>query len=193
MEIKQKIVPDRDQEEKTLLDEDHQIIRLVLNGEANQYRKLVEKYQNPVFNLFLRMLKNEGQAKEYTQQTFVKAYEALNKFRFEHRFFSWIYRIAINLALSSLKQQRKYAGMQSMNEVVVTEKYPDDKNEVLRKVLNMLNEKQRVVIDLKYFSGLSYKEIAETLQLPEKRVKSRLYDARVRIKELLEKADYFNR
>jgi len=193
LEIKQKIVPDRDQEEKTLLDEDHQIIRLVLNGEANQYRKLVEKYQNPVFNLFLRMLKNEGQAKEYTQQTFVKAYEALNKFRFEHRFFSWIYRIAINLALSSLKQQRKYAGMQSMNEVVVTEKYPDDKNEVLRKVLNMLNEKQRVVIDLKYFSGLSYKEIAETLQLPEKRVKSRLYDARVRIKELLEKADYFNR
>ncbi|HKK09975.1 MAG TPA: RNA polymerase sigma factor [Bacteroidales bacterium] len=193
MEIKQKIVPDRDQEEKTLLDEDHQIIRLVLNGETNQYRKLVEKYQNPVFNLFLRMLKNEGQAKEYTQQTFVKAYEALNKFRFEHRFFSWIYRIAINLALSSLKQQRKYAGMQSMNEVVVTEKYPDDKNEVLRKVLNMLNEKQRVVIDLKYFSGLSYKEIAETLQLPEKRVKSRLYDARVRIKELLEKADYFNR
>jgi len=193
LEIKQKIVPDRDQEEKTLLDEDHQIIRLVLNGETNQYRKLVEKYQNPVFNLFLRMLKNEGQAKEYTQQTFVKAYEALNKFRFEHRFFSWIYRIAINLALSSLKQQRKYAGMQSMNEVVVTEKYPDDKNEVLRKVLNMLNEKQRVVIDLKYFSGLSYKEIAETLQLPEKRVKSRLYDARVRIKELLEKADYFNR
>ena len=190
MEIKQKTAPEK---EKSLLDEDHQIISMVLNGETNQYRKLVEKYQNPVFNLFLRMLKNEGQAKEYTQQTFVKAFEALDRFRFEHRFFSWLYRIAINQALSVLKKQKRFTGLEDMNEIAVHEKHPDDKSELLKRALNNLNEKQRVVIDLKYFSGLSYKEMAETLQLPEKKVKSRLYEARIKIKELLENAYYFNR
>lgn len=174
--------------------QDHALIRQVLGGDVNQYRHLVEKYQVPVYNLFLRMLKDAGQANELTQQTFVKAYMALEKFRFEYRFYSWIYRIAINLALSTIKRQKRNVGLEQVAEMAAQTAEQGNPDEIILKAaIKKLRDKHRIVIELKYFSEMSYNDIAETLELPEKRVKSRLYDARLQLKALLEEAGYFNR
>lgn len=174
-------------------DEDHQIIRAVMQGYVNDYGLLVEKYQIPIFNLLLRMLHDRDESEELTQQVFVKAYEALPTFRFEFRFFSWLYRIAVNQALSHIKKQRKFVALENIKDVADEQKDQNpDKNLLLRLMINKMKDKYKTVILLKYFQQLSYQEVAFVLNIPEKKVRSRLYDARIQLKSLLEKNGYYH-
>lgn len=177
---------------QTIFDEDHLTVRQVLNESANAYKVLINKYQVPIYNLFLRMLHNREEAEELTQEAFVKAYEALPGFRFEYRFFSWLYRIAVNLALNDLKKQRRFVGSEYLNNI------PDEKDEKntensehMKWAVDQLKDIYKAVIVLKYYQQLSYQEVAFALNIPEKKVRSRLYDARLRLKTILEKSNYY--
>ncbi|MDA3944760.1 MAG: RNA polymerase sigma factor [Bacteroidetes bacterium] len=178
--------------EKPAWDEDHITVRLVLNESVNAYEILINKYQAPIYNLFLRMLHNREEAEELTQETFVKAYEALPGFRFEYRFFSWLYRIAVNLALNDLKKQKRFVGSEYLKNI------PDEKDdktaenkEHMKWAVDQLKDIYKAVIVLKYYQQLSYQELAFALNIPEKKVRSRLYDARLQLKTFLERSNYY--
>lgn len=172
--------------------EDHKIIRQVLDGDVNAYGKLVKKHQQAVFNLLTAMLRDQEQARELTQQAFVQSYEALGSFRFRYKYFSWLYRIAINLALNELKKRKKYVGLDAIRSMKNEEMFEEDEKKVmLNKAIGKLKEKYRLLISMKYDQDMTYHDIAETLGIPEKKVKSRLFDARVQLKEMLVGTGYF--
>ncbi len=173
-------------------EEDYDIIRMVIHGSVNDYAILVNRYQVPVYNLFLRMLHDREEAKEMTQAVFVKAYEALPTFRFSHRFFSWLYRIAINMALNHLKKKKKYVGMEQLiNMSAETDEQKSETDALMKKAVDQLKNQYKAVVVLKYYQQLSYREIAFALEIPEKKVRSRLYDARLQLKEKLEESGYY--
>jgi RNA polymerase sigma-70 factor, ECF subfamily len=173
-------------------DEDQEIIREVLFRSVEAYRLLVSKYQVPVYNLLLRMVHDQDNARELTQEVFVKAYKALPIFRFEFRFFSWLYRMAVNLALNHLKMQKGYVSLELIKNMPVEEDEKDDEKHLqLKMAVNQLKDKYKALVVLKYYQQLSYTEIACILKLPEKKVRSRLYDARMQLKNMLERSGYF--
>ncbi len=176
----------------TEIDEDHDVIRQVIEGDVNKYRVLVEKHQRAVFNLCYKMLNNYEDAEELTQDIFVRAYEHLAGFRFKYRFFSWIYRIAINRTLAYIKQQRKQTGIEGIRyKLTETDEAEKDRNEHLKLAIDLLQENHKTVIILKYYEQLSYKEMSVILEIPEKTIRSRLYDARIKMKQVLEETGYF--
>jgi RNA polymerase sigma-70 factor, ECF subfamily len=166
--------------------DDHEVIRRVLSGNVNDYRILVEKYQNLVFNLFMKMLQNKSEAFEQTQVLFVKTYTMLPSFRFENKFFSWIYRIAINQALNQIRIRRRFSGNNLPESFSPPNSEPDqDIRKEVSGALNLLKDQHKIVIVLKYYRQLSYNEMAFVLGVSEQKVKSRLFEARLELKKIL--------
>ncbi len=187
-EINQKLAKQRETEAT----EDLRLVSMVLDGQVNAFRHLVEKYQSPVYNLIVKIIHDKDEAKEITQEVFVKAYESLASFRSDHKFFSWIYRIAVNAALNQLKRQKKMVGLDTLKGVSdAAEELLNEREQLLQKAIKLLNEKYSVLIVLKYYEQMSYKEVAETMAITEKKVRSRLFEARQQLKEMLEKTSYF--
>lgn len=176
-------------------DNDFDIIRSVLNGQVNQYKTLVERYQSAIYHLLVQMIQHQDEAKGLTQEVFVKAYENLEKFNFKSKFFSWIYRIAINTAITYRKQQKRFVDIEELPQQI--DKPAEDnllakeKSAMLKKAISKLADKYQAVIALRYFEQLSYAEIADMLNITEKKVKSRLFDARKMLRTLLEESGYF--
>ena len=172
--------------------QDNELVRRCLKGETSAFETLIDKYQKPIFNLAFRMTKNMEDAEDLTQTVFIKAFQKLELFRFNYKFFSWIYRIAVNESLNFLNQRKRLAELDI--KVVSSEKTPDEivqDEELSRQVqdgLMVLNPEYRILIILKHFHMLSYREIAYIVDIPEKKVKSRLFTARHLLKDaLLEK------
>ncbi len=171
------------------------IIKLIQQGDTRSYKQLVSKYQWPVFNLMFNMTHNRTFAEELTQDVFVRAYENLHSFDFNHRFFSWLYRIAINLAISQNNRMKRYddtghfpdLSLNSVEEKLIG----NERLLMLHDAIAKLNEKHRPVIVLYYFDQLTYAEISELLNITEKKVKSRLFEARKKLKKILGKSNYF--
>ncbi|MBN1927224.1 MAG: RNA polymerase sigma factor [Prolixibacteraceae bacterium] len=178
------------------MEEDKYIIENILAGNTNGYRQLVHKYQGPVFRIVLKIVGNNEDAREVTQDVFVKTYESLYQYNNKYKFFSWLYRIAINNALMYMKQKNKYIPIDKIQNQMVdnveSNKSEETRDRFLNQSINMLPEKYKSVILLKYYAGLSYTEIAETTGIPEKKVKSRLFDARKLLKDHLLKINFFS-
>lgn len=162
--------------------EEYDIIRRVQQGHINDFEHLVKGHQAAVISLLYQMLGRAEEAEEVAQDVFVKAYENIGSFNFKSKFFSWIYRIAINTAISHKKKEQRFLRPEHMpeqshdpTENTVLEK---ERNVILKKAIDQLKEKYQILIFLSYFEQLSYAEIAEVLDIPEKKVKSRLFDAR---------------
>lgn len=163
-------------------------IEAIIAGQTGRYRSLVERYQNPVFRVIYKIVNDYQEAGELTQDVFVKAYESLNQYNPEYKFFSWIYRMAINRALLHLRNRKPYVELDKIpsRENVMDETASYDvitKKSLVDKAVNELNESYRMVIQLKYYADLSYAEMAEVLGIPEKTIKSRLFDARMILKD----------
>jgi RNA polymerase sigma-70 factor (ECF subfamily) len=167
------------------------IIKAILAGKTAHYGVLVEQYQNPVFRVIFNIVNNYEEARELTQDVFVKAYESLHQYNPEYKFFSWIYRIAINRALLFVRNKKPYVPLDKIALHEETAPGPETeydlktRDALVGKAVGSLKEKYKAVILLKYYAGLSYGEIAETLEIPEKTVKSRLFDARMLLKDKL--------
>ena len=171
------------------------IIESIIAGQIDQYEILVGKYQNPVFRLILKIVGNYDDAKDLTQDVFVKTFESIKQYKPQYKFFSWIYRIAINEALLFVKRKKNFRQIESVTDPAwhLPEQTPDyeSRDKLLSFAINDLAESYKSVILLKYYSDLSYTEISETLSIPEKTVKSRLFDARKMLREKLIKSDFF--
>ena len=169
--------------------QDSELVRDSLRGERKAFETIVESYQKPIFNVALKILHRVDDAEDITQSVFIKAYENLSKFNTKYRLFSWLYRIAINESLNLQKLQRRNVSLDVT--LVSSEPTPEElcqdnqANQAVHEAVDKLKADYQVVIILKHFQGLSYEQISEILEVPEKTVKSRLYDARQLLRDIL--------
>ncbi len=147
-----------------------------------------------MFNLALRMSGNAEDARDLVQVVFIKAYQRLESFDGRSRFFSWLYRIAINESLNFLSRRKRQVELDE--QLISSERSPDEHAEsgeeerMVQAALQDLTPEYRQVIILRHFLDLSHVEMGGVLRLPEKTVKSRLHTARVRMGEALRKRGY---
>jgi RNA polymerase sigma-70 factor, ECF subfamily len=155
-----------------------------LEGDHDAFQNLVDRYHRPFFTFALRVLGNREEASDAVQTTFVKVYENLRTFDQSRRFFSWAYRILVNECLNVRRAQRPsepidpnlVAGSSPLEDVERKER----RREVQAAILQLPIEYRDVIV-LHYFNGLTYEDISDTLGVPQKTVKSRLYTARQRL------------
>jgi RNA polymerase sigma-70 factor (ECF subfamily) len=169
--------------------DDAAIVARCLAGCPETFAELVDRYERVIYNLIYRMVRDSDEACDITQDVFVRAYERLHTFDPRFKFFSWLYRIAVNCALNHLHRRRRQQPVDA--ELRWQRPGPDadcvhsDMNVHLQRALAAVALDYRVVLILKHFVFLSYREIGELLDLPEKTVKSRLYSGRQLLKDAL--------
>jgi RNA polymerase sigma-70 factor, ECF subfamily len=168
---------------------DQALVARCRRGDLQALEALVEEYQKPVYNAAYRILGNRDDAADATQATFLKAFENLDGYDPQYKFFSWIYRIAINESINQSKRIRRHEPLDEGEPATEPGPYDEVANSHLSReiqdALMALNEDYRTVIVLRHFSDLSYRQISDILRIPEKTVKSRLYSARQLMKEQL--------
>ena len=167
------------------------LVEACLSGDPSAFGVLVDSYEGKLFNVALQITGSRDDAMDVTQSAFVKAYEKLHTFDPSYRFFSWIYRIAINEALNLTRRKGASAALDP--EIGLAADDPErlcsdrEFRRLLYQAVGELSQEQRVVVILKHLQGISYREIAENLGITEALVKSRLFSARQRLRELLER------
>jgi RNA polymerase sigma-70 factor (ECF subfamily) len=171
-------------------DRDLALLEDCKRGDRQALDSLVRRYERPIYNAAFRMLGNPDEAADVMQTTFLKAFENLDRFNPKFKFFSWIYRIAINESINQLNRRGRQEPL--AESLVSATSGPDENLDVGRKsrqvqaVLMTLQEDHRSVIVLRHYSECSYRQIGEILQIPEKTVKSRLFTARQVMKQKLQ-------
>jgi RNA polymerase sigma-70 factor (ECF subfamily) len=174
--------------------EEDALVAAARAGDTRAFGTLVEAYGRPVFNVALRMTGNSEDARDLVQVVFVKAYERLDSFDGRSRFFSWVYRIAINESLNFVSRRKRQVELD--DQMVSNERSPDEhtatgeEERMVQAALLDLTPEYRQVIVLRHFLDMSHIEMGNVLRLPEKTVKSRLHTARVRLGEALRKRGY---
>ncbi|NIP18303.1 MAG: sigma-70 family RNA polymerase sigma factor [Xanthomonadales bacterium] len=177
-------------------DSDTALLEDCKNGDRKALDSLVRRYERPVYNAAFRMLGNPDEAADVTQTVFLKAFENLDRFDPKYRFFSWIYRIAVNESINQFNRNKRAEPLAD-NEAS-SEPGPERAvesgliNEELQAALMALHEDHRAVIVLRHFTGYSYRQIGEILDIPEKTVKSRLFSARQKMRDRLERRGVFS-
>jgi RNA polymerase sigma-70 factor (ECF subfamily) len=167
-------------------------------GDTEAFGELVRRYQKTVFRIVLRMVKSQDDADDLTQDTFVRAHRGLKTFKEEFDFHPWLYRIAVNQAINFINKRKRQATV-DVDAVPESEIKPGttpespmqaaSRQELLGRLevaLERLPEEQRTVFLLRVQEGLSYEEIAKTMDTPKGTVMSRLARARMALRKHLE-------
>jgi len=168
--------------------DDTALVARTLEGDAGAFEQLVTRYQRVLFSVASRMLGNYDDARDATQSAFISAYQKLRTFDPRFRFFSWLYRILLNECLNVRRSRRSHemvrpemlVGGSPLEALEAAER-----RHRVQQALLVLPHDSREVIVLRHFGELGYDDIAATLGIPVKTVKSRLYTARQRLIELL--------
>ena len=169
--------------------DDLTLVERCLSGDNRAFEGIVEKYQKPVFNAVFRIVNDYDDSEDVTQAAFVKAYEKLRSFNRKYKFFSWLYRIAVNESINFVNSRKNLEGLDET--VISNEKTPDEtfdgieSSERIRDALLDLKLEYRTVVVLKHFQNLSYQEISYIVEIPEKTVKARLFTARELLRDIL--------
>jgi RNA polymerase sigma-70 factor (ECF subfamily) len=168
---------------------DEALVHRCRGGDPGAFRVLISRYERPLYNAAYRVLGNADDARDATQVAFMEVAERLADYDPSHRFFSWIYRITLNAALNLLRRNRREEPLADREKLeLVNPESRAVESEVssrVQRALMQMSADHRVVVTLRHFSGCSYREIAVILELEEKTVKSRLFEARQRLRELL--------
>ena len=151
------------------------------------------RYQRPIFNAAFWITKRSEDAGDVAQTTFLKAAERIDDYDPRYRFFSWIYRIAVNEALNQVRDHGHEDPLDDESDLSAPDssdpaRQIDERQRAqhLHAALMKLSVNDRAVITLRHFAEESYADIAIALDIEEKTVKSRLFDARQRLRQLLE-------
>ncbi len=184
---------------KPLHEDDNRLIRRFLEGDGRAFDILVERYQQRVFNIIRHTMGAKGEAVDLAQEVFVKVYRSLSSYEQRSAFPTWLYRITVNVCLDELRRIRRsgrvaFEEISGRTEEEIAE--PDDTGRIVeqrelqaivRKAIEELPEASRVVISLRDINGLSYEEIAAILHCRVGTVKSRLFNARMKLRDDLKK------
>jgi RNA polymerase sigma-70 factor (ECF subfamily) len=185
---------------------DQALVERVQKGDKQAFDVLVLKYQNKIIQLVNRYVHDSDEARDVAQEAFIKAYKAIGRFRGESAFYTWLYRIAINTAKNYLvaggrrppnididaQDAEQYDGAMGLKEYATPERLllKDEIEALIAKAIDELPDDLRTAIILRELEGLSYEEIAQTMECPIGTVRSRIFRARdaidSRLKPLLD-------
>jgi len=173
---------------------DAQLVRRVQKGDKGAFDLLVLKYQHKIVNLVMRYVRDPELALDITQEAFIKAYRALPRFRGDSAFYTWMYRIAVNTAKNHLAAQRRrpmdveldlqdpeqYDLHAKLKETDTPEgvTLSNELKQTVERAIAALPEDLRTAIILRELEGMSYEEIAQTMECPVGTVRSRIFRAR---------------
>lgn len=173
-------------------DVDQALVERYRRGDPEAFTELVVKYQRPIYNAAFWILRSADDASDIAQVVFMKVAEHLDGYDSRHRFFSWIYRIAVNESLNLLRRNGHEEALDEEIDVPDREEAnPEsrvgdaEQSRLIQRALMGLTAKDRTILTLRHFSELSYQEIANVLEIDEKAVKSRLFEARHRLRNAL--------
>jgi len=177
-------------EGEATIDEDAEAIERHRRGDPRAFDGLVRKYQRPIYYLALRYVKNGEDAKDVAQRAFVRAFQSLGGFRGASSFKTWMYRIAVNLSLNHLRDHARERPTEIDESALVADAVGADgiaAGEDRRKLLAALERlppKQRLVVELRVFEDLSFKEVAEVAECSENAAKVNFHHAVKRLRDL---------
>ncbi|MBI3407953.1 MAG: sigma-70 family RNA polymerase sigma factor [Planctomycetes bacterium] len=169
-----------------------------LEGRTEAFGGLVERYHERLYNTVLRLLDHAEDARDVVQEAFLSAYQSLESFKGDSQFFTWLYRIAVNTAISLKRKQKIVLRLHTGGEGGAAE--PTDHSNVskpghgiemaeeekrVHQALSRLSPEHRAVLVMKDMEGRKYEEMAETLGVPVGTIRSRLHRARLELRELL--------
>ena len=188
--------------------DDSVLIEQYRRGDSGAMERLIIKYQNRIYNVILKICANTADAAELTQDTFVKVLENIDKFRGKSSFYTWLFRIAVNLTISyctrsvklgfrSLDAEENGQNAQAkglLKQYLQDESSPDpavvaenaELSELIFTALMKLGDEHRAVIILRDIEGMNYAQIAKVLEIELGTVKSRLSRARGTLREIME-------
>lgn len=179
---------------------DRELVERVKQGDKKAFDLLVLKYQHKIVNLVSRYVHDPSEAQDVAQEAFIKAYRALPRFRGDSAFYTWLYRIAINTAKNFLVAQDRRPpnddiaasdaemyGEPALKEIASPERMAltDDIQVALNEAIEALPEDLRTAILLRELEGLSYEEIAQSMDCPVGTIRSRIFRAREAIDKRL--------
>lgn len=171
-------------------DPDARLVRACRNGDRVAFETLLMRYERPIFNVAMRMLRNPDDARDVTQTTFLRAFEKLDQFDFDYKFYGWIYRIAINESINFLNTRHRFAPLEEerVDEGAgPLESYGSTQlGARIQAAIMKLPPDHRAVIVLRHFTECSYLDMSVILGIPAKTVKSRLFTARQLLREHLD-------
>lgn len=188
-------------------EEDRELIVRARKGNEAAYRALLEKYERPVFNICLRMMRNREEAQDLAQDAFTKVFSMLDRYNPTYAFSNWLFKITSNLCIDSIRKRR--VDTLPMDEPVHSDggdferqyESPSDdpsqvfdkteKMRVLSRAIDNLPEHYRIMIVLRHQEDLSYEEIAQSLDVPLGTVKARIHRAREMLKQRLAGEEFF--
>lgn len=176
---------------------DDELILKAQEGDLRSFDLLVKRYQRKIYYLARRMVKSHDAADDIAQEAFINAYSSIKSFKIGYSFYTWLYRICMNLSINYLKRQkfvipesqfeeetspleREATGADPSNHLALKEL--EDK---IEKATDLLPPKFKAVLVLRIYEDLSYEEIAKTLKISIGTVMSRLFRARERMQEML--------
>jgi RNA polymerase sigma-70 factor (ECF subfamily) len=195
--------PARRESARTVSADDHCLIADCLKGNTAAFGVLVRRYQERLYNSIYRLVGNAEDAQDVIQDAFLNAYQSLNGFKGDSQFFTWLYRIAVNTAISHKRKQRVALRIEAGRdgEPGIEPHDPSDfsrpghaleqaeQGQRIQQALARLSPEHRAVLVLKDMEGQKYETMAEVLQVPIGTIRSRLHRARLELRELLERMD----
>ncbi len=197
------LLPSRVSYSETTVNDDAQLIAQALAGQTAAFGQLVQKYQDRLYNTVVHVAGNAEDAKDVVQEAFVQAFLKLESFHGASAFYTWLYRIAFNVAAT---HRRRRGAMRSAEQVALADghlrnslqEHPrnaadgpgerlerEERCRQVRHAISQLPEEHRVVLVLREMDGCCYETIAEILDLPVGTVRSRLHRARMQLREHL--------
>lgn len=176
--------------------EDQYYIDAILKkNDVSAFQFLVDRYKHMVFTLAMKMLKNNEEAEEVAQDVFLKVYQALDNFKGDSKFSTWIYKIAYYRSLDYIKKQKRHLLTSSIDDEVeyhlpsvestLAQFEGEERKKTIRKAISNLPENDALVITLHYLEEMSLKEISDIMDLSVNTLKVRLFRSRKRLAALL--------
>ena len=174
---------------------DQIIINKILEGDTNAFAQLVDRYKDLVFTLALRMVKNREEAEEVSQDTFIKAFKSLDKFKGKSKFSTWIYRVAYNTCLDRLKKIKREYNVVAIDEFTehqvktldnaLDKMEQDEHKQKIQECLQLLPSDDSFLLTLYYFEERSLEEISKVVNLTANNVKVKLFRSRKKLTTIL--------
>lgn len=176
--------------------EDHDYIKQSRQGDMQAFGLLVQKHQNLVFTLAVRMLKNHEEAQEAAQDSFIKVYQCLSSFEGKSKFTTWLYRIVYNECLGRMrKNKRQFTLVEELSQEEEPTDFMDgleimqleERADLVKKGIQLLNSAEAVVLTLFYLEDQSIKEISTITGSTESNVKVQLFRGRKNLASVIQK------
>ncbi len=174
---------------------DQILISQIIAGDTNAFTLLVDRYKDLVFTLALRMLKNREEAEEVSQDTFIKTYRSLHKFKGDSKFSTWIYKVAYNSCLDQIKKNKKLLNNVEINEFTEHQVktmdnafdalVEEERNQLIQDCLQLLPSDDSFLLTLYYFEEQSLDEIANIVGLTANNVKVKIFRSRKKLAHIL--------